>query len=322
MVRYRPLLDRRRGREAVRVVDLCLLGCGGMMPLPHRRLTALLYRFGGKMILIDCGEGTQVSIGQAGWGFKPLEAIFFTHYHADHIAGLPGLLLTLGNYERKEPLTLFGPPGLFEVVSGLMVIAPAPPFDMTLVELPAGGPSQHRVGDIWVTSAPAEHRMPCLAYSLEIRRPGRFDPQKAESLGIPRGFWKSLQKGEDAVAGERRFTPDMVLGGERKGIKITYCTDTRPSEGLIRLAEGSDLLICEGLYGEEEKAAAARERQHMIFSEAAAMARAGKVRELWLTHYSPALKEPEAFLDNARRVFSNCEAGYDLMTKTFTYGKE
>lgn len=303
------------------MVDVCLLGCGGMMPLPHRRLTAMLYRYRGRMILIDCGEGTQIPIKMTGWGFKSIEAICFTHYHADHIAGLPGLLLTLGNSNRTEPLTLLGPPGLREVVEGLTVIVPALPFIIKLAELPDTGPALYRAGETDIKSIPADHTVSCLAYSLETKRPGRFDPKKAQSLGIPKEYWKHLQNGEVVEWDGDRFEPDMVLGKRRKGLKVAYCTDTRPTEELTNFCENADLFICEGIYGENEKQPGAMEKKHMIFSEAAALAKKSGAAELWLTHYSPALADPCPFLINAKSIFANTQAGQDLMMKRLFYEK-
>lgn len=304
------------------MVDICLLGCGGMMPLPHRRLTALLYRFAGRMILVDCGESTQVSIRQAGWGFKSIDAICFTHYHADHIAGLPGFLLTLGNAERREPLTLLGPPGLADVVRGLTVITPCLPYHLNIIELPDNRSAQLELGGVAVSSLPLDHSIACLAYSFEIRRSGRFDAKRAAHLGIPVVYWKRLQCGETIEYEGKTYSSDMVLGKQRKGIKVTYCTDTRPTQALTAFCSQSDTLICEGIYGEDEKLPDAMEKKHMIFSEAALLADASDTKELWLTHFSPSLKDPDALIDNARRFFSNTYAGYDLKTATLRYLNE
>lgn len=289
------------------------------MPLPERRLTALLYRTGGSMVLIDCGEGTQVAVKLAGWGFKTLAAILFTHYHADHVAGLPGLLLTLANSGKTDPLFLFGPPGLKEVVRGLTVIAPELPYDLYICKLPDGSPCTQRLGDMYIQSAPADHRIPCLAYSLEIKRAGAFDAQRAQAQGIPMEYWNRLQKGETIREEGRAFEPGMVLGEPRRGIKVTYCTDTRPTAKLALLARDSDLLVCEGIYGEDEKRAGAIEKKHMIFSEAAALAKESGCRELWLTHYSPSLQDPQEHIANARAVFPNTQAGSDGMAKTIHF---
>jgi len=271
------------------------------------------------MVLIDCGEGTQVGVKLCGWGFKEIGAICFTHYHADHIAGLTGLLLTIANSGRTESLSLFGPPGLKDAVTGLMAIVPGLPYDLRLYELPADKPARGWVGALLLSSEPLDHTVPCLGYSLVLERAGRFDAEAAARLEIPKEYWKSLQNGQAAEVQGKRYEPDMVLGPPRRGIKVTYCTDSRPTEGMAELARGSDLLICEGIYGEEGKQPGAAQKKHMVFSEAAQIARISGSRELWLTHFSPALKEPEEFIKNARRVFSNTEAGRDGMKKSLGF---
>ena len=303
------------------MVDVCLLGCGGMMPLPQRRLTALLVRFNGRMILIDCGEGTQVSVKQAGWGFKPIDAVCFTHYHADHVAGLPGLLLTLGNAGRTQPLALIGPPGLTHVMKGLTVICPNLPYDINMIELPDSQGCEINIGSVRVSTHPARHSVPCLAYRLDIKRPGRFLADRASELGIPQIYWRMLQNGEHVDIDGRHYEPGMVLGPPRKGITVSYCTDTRPAETLVAFCRESDLLICEGMYGDDDMLPGADEKMHMIFSEAAAVAKASVSAELWLTHYSPSLKEPDAFIDKVRSIFPNAHTGHDLMTKTLGYAE-
>jgi len=301
------------------MVEICLLGCGGMMPLPDRWLTSMLYRHNGKMILIDCGEGAQIPIKLSGWGFKAIEAICFTHYHADHVAGLPGFLLSLGNSGREEPLRIYGPLGLAEVVKGLTVIAPELPFDIILVELSGSKPEVNKLGDIIINSTPAEHSLPCLAYNLELKRAGRFDVTKAKALNIPMELWGRLQSGEEIAYEGKLYKPDLVLGKPRKGLKVTYFTDTRPTDDLVNFSKDSDLLICEGIYGDEDKLPKAIEKKHMIFSEAATIAKNSNSKELWLTHYSPALTEPELFLDNAKNIFTNSHLGKDLKTKTLSF---
>ena len=178
------------------MLDICLLGTGGMMPLPNRWLTSLLVRYNGRMILIDCGEGTQIPLKMAEWGFKPIDAILFTHYHADHVAGLPGLLLSLGNAGREEPLVIMGPPGIERVVEGLTVISPELPYELHLIELSDKNESENVLGDVIIKSIPVDHNLTCLAYSLELKRQGKFDVERAKKLNIPVNLWKKLQKGE------------------------------------------------------------------------------------------------------------------------------
>ena len=232
------------------MLDVCLLGCGGMMPLPYRWLTSLMTRFNGSSLLIDCGEGTQIAIKEKGWSFKPIDVICFTHYHGDHISGLPGLLLTMGNADRREPLTLIGPRGLERVVNALCIIAPELPFEIKYVEI-EGAEQTFDLEGYRLKAFRVNHNVLCYGYSLEIDRAGKFDVTRAEVNGIPKQHWKTLQKGESVELDGKIFTPDMVLGAPRKGIKLTYTTDTRPTESIRSNAADSDLFICEGMYGEK-----------------------------------------------------------------------
>lgn len=295
------------------MLDVCLLGCGGMMPLPYRWLTSLMTRFNGSSLLIDCGEGTQIAIKEKGWSFKPIDVICFTHYHGDHISGLPGLLLTMGNADRTEPLTLIGPKGLQRVVSSLRVIAPELPFPIQYMEID-GTTQTFELNGYRLKAFRVNHNVLCYGYTLEIDRAGKFDVERAKAQDIPQKYWNPLQKGETVEWEGRMLTPDMVLGPPRKGIKVTYTTDTRPTDSIRENAVGSDLFICEGMYGEKEKAAKAVEYKHMTFYEAATLARDADVREMWLTHYSPSLNRPEEYMAAVREVFPQAKAGKDSMS--------
>ena len=246
------------------MLDVCLVGTGGMMPLPRRWLTALMTRYNGSSLLIDCGEGTQVAIKEKGWSFKPIDVICFTHYHGDHISGLPGLLLTMGNADRTEPLTLVGPKGLERVVSALRVIAPELPFEIRYIEITR--PEEVlELNGYRITAFKVNHNVLCYGYSLEILRQGKFSPERAKEQEIPLKLWNPLQKGQTIECDGKTYTPDMVLGPDRKGIKLTYTTDTRPTESILRNAKDSDLFICEGMYGEDDKADKAKGYKHMTF---------------------------------------------------------
>lgn len=292
------------------MLDVCLLGTGGMMPLPYRWLTALMVRYNGSSILIDCGEGTQIAIKEKGWSFKPIDVICFTHYHGDHISGLPGMLLTMGNADRTEPLTLIGPKGLERVVNALRVIAPELPFQIKFIEITE--PEQVlEMNGYRLKAFKVNHNVPCYGYSLEVDRAGKFDVDRAEAHEIPKRFWGILQRGEAVEDEGRILTPDMVLGPARKGLKITYCTDTRPTDSIRVNAAGSDLFICEGMYGEKDKLKKAKEYKHMTFYEAAQLAKEAQVKEMWLTHYSPSLNYPEEFMDDVRAIFPKAIAAKD-----------
>ena len=292
------------------MLDICLLGTGGMMPLPHRWLTSLMARYNGTSILIDCGEGTQIAMKEKGWSPKPIDIICFTHYHADHISGLPGMLLTMGNAERTEPLLLIGPKGLTKVVSSLRVIAPELPFEIRCMELTEPEQAIPFEG-FRIEAYKVNHNTLCYGYNVVVERIGKFDVARAEKLKIPRNYWNRLQKGEIIETEDGTFTPDMVLGEPRKGIKVTYCTDTRPTESIVRAAAEADLFICEGMYGEPEKQQKAKEYKHMTFYEAARLAKKANARELWLTHYSPSLIHPEEYMEAVRNIFPNAIAAKD-----------
>lgn len=295
------------------MLDVCLLGCGGMMPLPYRWLTALMTRFNGSSLLIDCGEGTQVAIKEKGWSFKPIDVICFTHYHGDHISGLPGLLLTMGNADRTEPLTLIGPKGLERVVNALRIIAPELPFELKFIEV-TQPEETFELNGYRLKAFRVNHNVLCYGYTMEIDRAGKFDPKRAMEHEIPKTYWKHLQKGETVEVDGNTYTPDMVLGPPRKGIKLTYCTDTRPTKSIRENAIGSDLFICEGMYGEDEKDAKAVEYKHMTMYEAAELAKETAVEELWLTHYSPSLNRPEEYMEKVCKIFPNAKAGKDGMS--------
>ena len=304
------------------MLDICLLGSGGMMPLPYRWLTALMVRYNGSSLLIDCGEGTQIAIKEKGWSFKPIDVICFTHYHGDHISGLPGLLLTMGNAERTEPLTLIGPKGLERVVNALRVIAPELPFPIIYKEINGTEETFELADGYRLKAFRVNHGILCYGYTLELDRAGKFQLQKAMEQEIPKQYWSRLQKGETITDEQVVYTPDMVLGPPRKGIKLTYCTDTRPVPAIVENASGSDLFICEGMYGEKDKDAKAREHKHMTFYEAAKLARDAQVGEMWLTHYSPSLTRPEEYMDDVRKIFPAAKAGKDRKSVELDFEKD
>lgn len=303
------------------MLDVCLLGTGGMMPLPHRWLTSMMVRYNGMSILVDCGEGTQIALKEKGWSPKPIDIICFTHYHADHISGLPGMLLTMGNAERTEPLLLIGPKGLTRVVSALRVIAPELPFPIECREIE--GPEETFVfNGMRIEAFRVNHNVLCYGYSLSIDRAGKFCVENAEKLGIEKRYWSRLQKGEVIQTENGVWTPEMVLGAPRKGLKVTYTTDTRPTESIVVHAADSDLFICEGMYGEPEKKAKAKEYKHMTFYEAAELAKKAKVKEMWLTHFSPSLIRAEEFMNDVRKIFPNSYAGKDGKTAELSFDED
>ena len=291
------------------------------MPLPYRWLTSMMARCDGSSLLIDCGEGTQIALKEKGWSPKPIDIICFTHYHADHISGLPGLLLTMGNAERTEPLILIGPRGLERVVSALRTIAPELPFQLQFIELTESR-QQLNIGPYMIDAYRVNHNVVCYGYAISIPRAGRFDVERAKAQNVPMKAWSRLQKGEQVEMDGVQYTPDMVLGPKRRGLKVVYCTDTRPVPVIAEYAKGADLFICEGMYGEEGKESKAREYKHMTFYEAAGLAKEAQPKAMWLTHYSPSLTRPEEFMDRVREIFPKAVAARDGRTVELEFDEE
>ena len=280
------------------------------MPLPYPWLTSLMLRYNGSSLLIDCGEGTQIAIREKGWSFRPIDIICITHFHGDHISGLPGILLAMSNSDRTEPLTMIGPKGLERVVKALRVIAPELPFEIKFIEL-TEPQQQIRLHGYVIDAFKVNHRVTCYGYSISIERAGMFEVDKAKQNDVPMRFWSRLQKGETIESDGRVYFPELVLGPARKGLKVTYTTDTRPTDSIVRNAKDSDLFICEGMYGEKGDVNNAVKYKHMTFEEAGRLAKQAGVKELWLTHYSPALNRPEQYIEDVRQIFQNSYPGKD-----------
>lgn len=284
------------------MLDICLLGTGGMMPLPYRHLTSMIARYNGKSILIDCGEGTQVALRKKGWSAHPIDIICFTHFHADHISGLPGMLLNMGNSGRCDDILIIGPKGLSKVVASLRIIAPELPFGINCLEL---GEKEHTIefDGFKINAFKVNHNVTCYGYNIEIDRIGKFDVTKAKALNLDVKYWNKLQKGEVITVDGKTYTPDMVVGPKRKGLKVTYVTDTRPIQSIVDHAMDSDLFICEGMYGDPQMYSKAKDKKHMTFFEAASLAKEANVKELWLTHYSPSLNYPNEYIEATKKIF-------------------
>lgn len=303
------------------MIDLLLLGTGAMMPLAGRWLSSLLVRCRGEVTLFDCGEGTQIPWRSSNWGFRQTAAICLSHLHADHAAGLPGILHSLANSQRTELLSIYGPEGTAWVVEGLRRVVLGMPFEIEVRELREGD----RIalpGGISATVLAGDHRIPSLIYRMDLGRSRRFDRAAAEALGVPVSLWSALSRGEPVTIGERLVSPDEVLGPDRKGLSLGFMTDTRPVPGVAEFLSGLDLLVSEGTYGDSAMLEKAIEHKHMTFAEAAAIARAAGVSELWLTHFSPAMREPELFVNNARAIFSNTVLGHGGLQRTLSFAED
>ncbi len=303
------------------MLDVCLLGTAGMMPQPNRWLTSLMTRFNGHSLLIDCGEGTQIAMKEAGLSANPIDIICFTHYHADHISGLPGLLLSMGNADRTEPVTMIGPKGLERVVNSLRIIAPELPFEIIFHELTEKEEKIELFG-YKITAYKVMHNVTCYGYTIDIPRAGRFSVEAAKELGLPVQLWNPLQKGNTIEYEGKTFTPDMVMGPARKGIRVAYCTDTRPVPQIAENAKGADLFICEGMYAEPDKIAKAKQYKHMTFYEAARLAKDAQVAQLWLTHFSPSLVGAKSYMPKVKDIFPNSYLGEDGKAVTLEFEED
>ena len=292
------------------MVDVCLPGTGGMIPLPNRWLSCCWIERDGKAILIDCGEGTQIALRKSKLNINRLHFILITHFHADHIAGLPGLLLTLGNCGRTAPLTIMGPPGLSSVVSSLLVIAPELPFSLQLCEMIPN--TTHTWGNsLEISTLALSHGIPCLGYRVTIKRKPVFNPKKAQALGIPLRCYHVLHEGGSIIQDGHTVTPEMVTDEARAPIQICYCTDSHPLDTIAAFAANADLFICEGMYGDDAFHLKMQEKGHMVFSDSARLAKAANVKRLWITHYSSALQNPDEFLMTAQQIFPRTTTGFD-----------
>jgi len=293
---------------------LITLGTGGMIPSLNRGLPSTALKRGGEVILFDCGEGTQVQVMKAGIGFGGIRRIFISHLHGDHITGLPGFLMTLSQTNRRAPLYIFGPPGLRGFWDGLgRTLGFKTGYEVIIQEIE--GDFQIRGDGYLIRAIPVDHTIFCLAYGLmEDERPGRFNRVRAEELGVPPGpLFGRLQRGEEVFPPNGGVVrPSDVLGPKRRGRKVVYAVDTRPCAGVAALAQGADVLIHEGVFGEELREEA-NLRGHSTVVQAAEVAREAGVGRLILTHISPRYKDVKGLLAQARAVFPRTTIAWDLM---------
>ena len=305
------------------MLDICLLGTGGMMPLLNRYLTSLMVRCNGGSLLIDCGEATQLAIKKAGLPTKPIDIILFTHFHADHISGLPGLLLEMKNSDRTEDVTIAGPKNVEKIVRSLLVIANDLPFNLNFIELD-DNEGFFSYKELEIEYFKLKHKMNCIGYNIYLKRRPKFEIEKAKINNVPLKYWNKLQHGEICIDKENNitYTPDLVTGSDRKGLKLTYLTDTRPCDNIITYCQDSDLFICEGMYGTDEKQENAKKYLHMTMLEACEIAKKTNPKEMWLTHYSPSVVHPKIYENEIKKVCSNVKICNDGEKKVLNFEEE
>jgi len=304
-------------------LEAFILGCGGMMPLPYRHLTSVLLRREGDLFLFDAGEGTQVSLRRLNLRWKKINTIFISHTHADHVTGLPGILMLSAQVDRDEPLYIIGPPKIREYVeTSRQVLDMYINYEIIIQEITEPG-IVYKTDEFQVRAFQLEHTKPCLGYVFEeFLRPGAFDPEAARRLNVPCGpLWSKLQAGIAVEAADGTIVESsQVLGRPRSGRKFSFVTDTKYLPSIAPEVAGSDFLVCESMFakGMEQDAA---EKKHMTCTQAARIARDAAVKKMALIHYSPRYTDYDLkqLLKDAQEIFPNTVLSRDRMVETIEY---
>lgn len=304
-------------------MEVFILGCGGMQPLPYRHLTSVLLRRDGDLFLFDGGEGTQVSLKRLNLKWKKINAIFVSHTHADHVTGLPGIMMLSSQVDRTEPLYIYGPPKIAEYIeTSRKVLDMYINYPVIVKEITAPC-IVHEEKDFSVRAFPLKHTKVCVGYTLEEKdRPGEFNPEKAKALNVPCGpLWSKLQSGQSVLASDgTTVNPSDVLGPARKGRKFSYVTDTLYTDTIAEEVKNSDLLVCEGMF-ENALLDQAKEKKHMTSSQAATIARESGSKKMALIHYSPRYTDRELVVleEEAKRIYPDTVLSKDRMCFDIPY---
>ncbi len=302
--------------------EVFVLGTSGMQPLPGRFLTSAMVRRNGDLFLFDCGEGTQVSLKMLNLHWKKISSIFISHMHADHVTGLPGLLMLSSQVERSEPLYIYGPEKLKDYIdSNRKLLDMYINYQIKFIPVEPGVILE--TDEYKVEAIPLLHTKPCYGYVLtEKDRPGEFSVEQAQALGVPMGpMWGKLQRGECVtLENGTTVTSDQVLGKPRKGIKFSYVTDTMYMSHIANYVKNSDLLLCEGMFT-KDLSQDAYEKKHMTSTQSATIALQAGVKKMGLIHYSPRYTDRELYtlLDEAREVFPETVLCKDRMSFTLNH---
>ncbi|MBQ0002644.1 MAG: ribonuclease Z [Treponema sp.] len=298
-------------------MEAFILGCGGMQPLPYRHLTSVLLRRDGDLFLFDGGEGTQVSLKRLNLKWKKINAIFVSHTHADHVTGLPGIMMLSSQVDRTEPLYIYGPPKIAEYIeTSRKVLDMYINYPVVVKEITAPC-VVHEEKDFIIRAFPLNHTKVCVGYTLEEKdRPGEFNPERAKELNVPCGpLWSKLQNGETVEASDGTLVkPEDVLGKPRKGRKFSYVTDTAYMDSIAEEVKNSDLLVCEGMF-ERALIDQAKEKKHMTSSQAATIARDSNSKKMCLIHYSPRYTDKELGIleEEAKEIYPGTILSKDRM---------
>jgi ribonuclease Z len=296
------------------IINIVILGSGGTIPTLARNLPAVAIQCDGRLFLFDCGEGTQMQLAKAKCSLGKLEGIFISHLHGDHVMGLPGLLMSMGQVPRDRPLLIYGPPGINAFVEGNRnFLGFQFQFPVEIHETKGGALFHDET--IKIEAVPADHSCFTLAFALkEHERPGLFLMEEVRRLDIPPGpLYGRLQSGETVTLQDgREIRPEQVLGPARRGRKVVYATDTRPCDQVAELAYKADVLIHDGMFDDDIRDQA-KQKHHSTVVQAARIAKRAKVDKLILTHLSSRYHQIGPLLEQARRVFPSAKIARDLM---------
>ena len=293
-------------------MKLVFLGTGGSYPSPRRNVVSLALKYNGDVILFDCGEGTQRQLMRSSLSFMDINKIFITHLHGDHFLGLPGLIQSMKLNERENPLEVYGPAGTKELLGLLMTLGYFNPnFKIKGQDIEPG--TSLKFKGFTVKTVPANHNVPALAYVFkEDDRPGRFNKPKALELGVPEGpLFGRIQRGQTVEVDGRKISPDDILGPPRRGRKVVYTGDTRPSVDILDAATKADVLVHEGTF-DGSMSEIALEKGHSSVTQAAEIARKADVDRLFIVHISPRYEGIKEMESEAKEIFPNTTIPRDL----------
>jgi len=294
-------------------MQIVFLGTGGSWPSKDRNVSAVAMRIGSDVLLFDCGEGTQRQLMSSNVSFMKINRILISHFHGDHFLGLPGLIQSMSFNNRKNPLEIYGPHGTVKLVNIIINLGYfTPTFDFVVKDLEDN--DTVKCDGYIIKAKMAEHNVPTLAYAVEENtRQGRFNVKKAKKLGIPEGpLFRKLQKGENIMVNGEKVTPDMVLGKSRKGKKIVYIPDTKPSKKIVELARNANVLIHDST-ADSKLEKKANKYGHSSARQAAVIAKKAGVKLLFLTHISPRYEDTGILEKDAKKVFSNSVVAEDFL---------
>ncbi len=313
------------------MIEVTLLGTAATLPRPERALSSAALTCDGRTILFDCGEGTQLALHRHRVNPQRIDLICLSHYHGDHIFGLPGLLQTMSTLGRTEPLYITGPAGLKDAMAPILSLARGIseveelPYPLHLLPMPEGGLSLHDLQRKWpmrarLTAFPTEHRIVSQGYRFDLGRCGRFDGAKAEAMGIPQRHWRTLQSGQSILLNGRTIAPEEICGAPRPGLAVVFTGDTAPCEAVVHAAQGADLLLMDATYADETQARKAAQYGHSTFAQTARAAAQAGVHQLWLTHFSASIADPESEAERTRSIFPGAICGQDGLRRQLFFG--